>query len=182
MQNNVGTGLVLLALGQGIAVSPVGLPHPGLVAAVGFGEDGDMVGHHKSGVEAHAELADHIDLLGSLIIGGQVGLELAGAAVGDGAQITLQILLCHAHAVIRDGQGTHLLVGDNGDLQVAPLHVHPLIGQGLIGQLVLRVAGIGDELTQEDFLVGIDGIDHHIQQPLGLRLELFLCHGTCLHI
>ena len=163
VHDDVGAGLLLLAGGDGVAVGPVGLPHPGLVAAPGLGDDGDGVGHHKGGVEAHAELADDVDVLGGLVVGGQVGLELAGAAVGDGAQVGLQILPAHADAVVRHGEGALFLVGDDGDLQVRPADAHGIVGEGLIGQLVLRVAGVGDELPQEDLLVGIDRVDHQVQ-------------------
>ena len=177
MHDDVGTYGVLLALGDGITVGPVGLPHISLVTAVGLGDDGDVVGHHKGGVEAHAELADDVDVLG-LVLLGQVLLKLEGAALGDGAQVALQVLLAHAHAVIGDGEGAHLLVGDNGDFQLAAVHRHLVIGESLIGQLVFRIAGVGNELPQEDFLVGVDGVDHQVQQALGFCLKLFLCHDN----
>ena len=180
MHDHVGAGELLFAGGDGIAVGPVGLPHPGLVAAPGLGDDGDGVGHHKGGVEAHAELADDVDVLGGLVILGQAGLELAGAAAGDGAQVGLQILPGHADAVVGHGEGALLLVGDDGDLQVGPADPHGVVGEGLVGQLVLGIAGVGDELPQEDLLVGIDGVDHQVQQPLGFGLELLLCHGKYL--
>ena len=135
-----------------------------------------MVGHHEGGVEAHAELTDHVDLIRRLVVLGQTGLELTGAAAGDGAQVGLQVLLAHAHAVVGDGEGPPLLVGDDGDFQVAPGHVHAPVGEGFVGQLVLRVAGVGDELPEKNLLVGVDGVNHQVQQPLGFRLELLLCH------
>ena len=139
-----------------------------------------MIGHHKSRVEAHAELADDVDFAGSLVLFAELRFELAGAAAGDGAQVGLQVLLAHAHAVVGDGQRAQGLVRCNNDLQILPLHLNSLIGERPIGQLILRIAGIGDQLPQEDLLVGIDRIDHQVQQPLGFRLELFFCHGDCL--
>ena len=38
------------------------------------------------------------------------------------------------------------------------------------------VGGVGDDLTEEDLLVGIDGVDHQIQQTLGFGFELFFTH------
>ena len=52
----------------------------------------------------------------------QAGLELAGAAAGDGAQIGLQVLPAHAHAVVRHRQRPGVLVRDDGDFQVLLLH------------------------------------------------------------
>ena len=135
-----------------------------------------MVGHHEGGVEAHTELADDVDLVGGLVVRAEVGLELAGPALGDGAQVGLQVLAAHADAVVGHGEGTHLLVRGDGDLQVLALHVHVFVGEGLVGQFVLGVAGVGDQLPEKDLLVGVDGVDHHVQQAFGFRFELFLCH------
>ena len=138
-----------------------------------------MVGHHEGGVEAHAELADDVGgVLPAVLLLGQLLLELEGAAAGDGAQVLLQLLLRHADAVVGDGQGAGELVGGEGDLEVGAVQPHLVVGEGLVGQLVHRVAGVGDQLPQENLLVGVDGIDHQIQQPLGLGLELFLCHDN----
>ena len=64
--------------------------------------------------------------------------------------------------------------GVRGNFEVGAVQPHLIVGEGLVGQLVHRVAGVGDQLPQEDLLVGVDGVDHQIQQPLGLGLELFL--------
>ena len=104
MHDDIGAYGVLLTLGDGITVGPVGLPHISLVTAVGLGDDGDVVGHHKGGVEAHAELTDDVNLVGGLVVLGQVCLELAGSAAGDGAQVGLQVLLAHADAVVGHGE------------------------------------------------------------------------------
>ena len=82
----------------------------------------------------------------------------------------------HADAVVADGEGPCVGVGVDGDAEVLPLEAHVLIRQGPVAQLVDGVAGVGDDLPQEDLPVGVDGVDHQIQQALGFRLEFFLCH------
>ena len=173
VEHDVGASALLPAGGEGVPVRAVGGPLPRLVGAVGPGGDGDVVGHHEGGVEAHAELADDV---GGVL--GQLLLELEGAAAGDGAQVLLQLLLRHADAIVGDGQGAGNLVGGEGNFEVGAVQPHLIVGEGLVGQLVHRVAGVGDQLPQEDLLVGVDGVDHQIQQPLGLGLELFLCHDN----
>ena len=100
------------------------------------------------------------------------------AGARDGAEVALQLLLGHADAVVGDGEGARFLVGGEEDLEVLAPQLDGVVGEGLVGQLVHRVAGVGDQLPQEDLLVGVDGVDHQIQQPLGLGLELFLCHDN----
>ena len=64
----------------------------------------------------------------------------------------------------------------NGDSKIVPVQAHLLIGEGLIGQLVHGIGGIGDDLPEENLLVGIDGVDHQVQQTLGLCPKLLLFH------
>ena len=166
-----------LTLGDGVAVGAGGLPHIRGLRAVLPRHHGDVVRHHEGGVEAHAELADDVGVLGVVP---HLLLELEGAGGGDDAQVVLQVLPVHADAVVGDGQGPALPVRLDLDLEVLAAHAHGVVRQGLVAQLVAGVAGVGDDLPEEDLLVGVDGVDHQVQQPLGLRLELFLCHDTAL--
>ena len=167
-------GLLLTGL-DGVTVHPFGLPLPGRVCPVGLGDHRDLVGHHEGRVESHAELTDDVQLRVVGVLG--LLLKLEGAALGDGAQVVFHLLLGHADAVVADGEGARLLVGDHHDLEIVPVQAHLVVGEGPVGQLVDGVAGVGDDLPEEDLLVGIDGVDHQVHQPLGLGFELFLFHG-----
>lgn len=54
--------------------------------------------------------------------------------------------------------------------------MHIFIGQRFEIQLINRVARVGNQLAQENFLIGIDGVNHQIQHPLGLGFKLLFCH------
>ena len=80
----------------------VGLPDV-LRAVVVLGRHDHLVRHQEGGVEAHAELANQLG--GGLVLAlrlGHLGEELAGARLGDGAQVPHQVLLGHAHARVGD--------------------------------------------------------------------------------
>ena len=175
--DHVGAGVLPLRFLDGIAVGAVGHPFIGLVGTVLLGDHGDFAGHHKGGVEAYAELADDVDILVLFLHG---LLEAQGAGLGDGAQVLLHLLLRHTDAVIGDGQGPVLLVPGNGDGELIPGQPHLVVRQGRIGQLVDGIGGIGDDFPQENLPVGIDRIDHQVQQPLGFRFKLFLFHKSYL--
>ena len=175
VHDDIGAHRILLAGLNGVAVHAGGLPAVRLIAAVLFRHHGDLIRHHKGRVEAHTELSDDIGVRSLLVL--QIPLEAEAAAVGDDAQIVLQIVLVHADAVVADGEGTVVLVDGQRDLEIVTTHPHLVIGQAEIAQLVDGIRGVGDDLPQEYFLVGIDGVDHQIQQSFGLGFELFLSHS-----
>ncbi len=102
---------------DGVALKTVGLPLPGFGLAVGAADDLHMAGDHESGVEAHAELTDDVDIVALLL--GVLGLELLGAGMGDGAQVGFQLFGGHANAVIGDGNGAGVFIEGDADGQVA---------------------------------------------------------------
>ena len=176
VHDDVGAHAVALRLGDGVAVRAGGFPHPRLVLAVFLRDHSDGVGHHEGGVKAHAELADDVHLFVFLVLLRHFLAEAVGAGGGDNAQVVFQIFLVHADAVIRNGEGPRLGVRLEEDPEITAVHAHVLIRQRQIAQLVLGVAGVGDQLAQEDLLVRVDRVDHQVQQALGLCLKLFFCH------
>ncbi len=170
VEDDVGAHHLLLALGHGVAVGAGGLPLPGGVLTIGLGDHGDLVGHHEGGVEAHAELADDVD-----VVAGVLFFEVQAATLGDGAQIVFQIFGAHADAVIRNGDGAVLLVQAQPDGVVLFFQGYAVVGEGTEIQLVQRIAGVADQLTQKDHLVRINRIDHKIQKLFAFGFKLL--HG-----
>ena len=174
MHDDVGAHLRLFAGGDGVAVGARALPAVSLLLTVLLRHHRDPVRRHEGGVEAHAELTDDVHVF---IVLAHLLPELVGAAGGDDAQIVLQLLLAHADAVVADGQGAPLRIGLDSDAEVLPLEAHVLIRQGPVAQLVDGVAGVGDDLPQEDLPVGVDGVNHQVQQAPGFRFEFLLGHS-----
>ncbi len=104
--------------------------------------------------KAHPELADEVGIL--LLVTGQRLKEGTGAGLGDGAQIVDHLLAVHADAVIGNGDGAGLFVEGQVDLQLLVAFVQGIIRKCLEPQLVAGIGGVGDQLTQEDLLVGIE--------------------------
>ena len=173
VQNDLGAHGILLGGGHLVAVHAGGLPLPCLVRAISLGDNGQLIGHHKGGVEAHAELTDDINVLVLVVL-----LEIQRTGVGNGAQVLLQLFLGHTDAVILHGQDAVFLITGDEDTEIALVHAHGGVGQALIVQLVDGVRSVGDQLAQEDFFIGIDGVDHHVHQFFALCLKFFLGHNT----
>ena len=163
-------GVLTVALGDVVAFRAAALPPAAFSGGEGLGVDGDFVRHHKGGVEPNAELADDVHVLLAAVL----LFEVQGAALGDGAQVVFQLFRRHADAVVFNGNGSGVFVVGQMDEQLFRL-------AGVVGELdemplVQSIAGVGNQLPQENLLVGIDGIDHHIQQLFGFCFKFFGCH------
>ena len=169
--DDVGSHLVLVGLREGVAFHACAFPLPGLLLALSARNDGDLLRHHERGIEAHAELADNVNVVALVL-----GLEIQRAGLGDGAQILFQLVLGHADAVVRHGKGAAVLVHRQMDLQILLVDADGGVGQALEIPLVAGVGGVGDQLAQKDLPVGVNGIDHQVQQLFALGLELMHCH------
>ena len=159
-----------LAVLDGITLKTIRLPHVSGVLAIGAADNLYVAGNHKGRVEAYAKLADDVDI-GALLLG-VLGLKLLGAGMGDGAQIALELLGGHANAVIRDGNGAGVFIKGDANSQVALVELDARVLQALKVELVDGVARVRDKLAQEDFLIGVDGVDHEVEQFFALGLKL----------
>ena len=182
VEDDVGAAALLGGVLEGVAAVGVGLPEHRLVGggAGAAGEDGDLVGDHEGRVEADAELADQLRVVLDLAALEQLE-ELLGPRVGDGPQGLGGLVAGQADAVVAHGEGAGLLVGDQLDLPVAPLRVDGRVGERQIAGLVDGVAGVGDQLAQEDLLVRVEGMDHQVEDlvDLGLELAFTYRHASC---
>jgi len=95
---------------QRVLAPPVRGPPDALVRgqAGPAGSQLHLVRHDEGGVEAHAELADEGGVLA--LVAGQRLEELAGARLGDGADVLDHFRAAHADAVIGDRDRSRVLV------------------------------------------------------------------------
>ena len=153
-----------------------GLPDVLLVVVVLGGHD-DAVSHQVRRVETDAELANHVDV-GAGLHGLHEGL---GARLRDRAKVGDHLGLGHADARVNDGERVVRLVGDKANVQLRVGVEHRLVGERLVADLVERVGRVRDQLTEEDLLVGVEGVDDERHELVDLSLEgerlNFLGHG-----
>ena len=155
---------------NGVALDAVGLPGEGFGLAVCAGGYGNFFGDHERGVEAHAELADDVYIFALLL--GVFGLELEAAGMSDGAQVGFQLFAGHADARVGNRDGASVLVERHVDGKIVLGNGDGGVGEALEVELVNRVGCVGDKLAQEDFLVGVNGVDHQIKELFAFRFEL----------
>ena len=80
------------------------------------------------------------------------------ARFGDGTEVIHHVGLGHTDARVTDSENFILLIGNDEDIQVLAGVEHRRFREGGIANFVEGVGGVGDELTQEDLLVGVEGI------------------------
>ena len=103
-------------------------------------------------------------------------LEVIGAGLCNRTKVVFELIGRHAAAVVGDGQRAGITVGFDADFIVAAGEGNCIVGQRAVVELINGVACVGDQLTQKDFLVRVDGVDHHVKQLLRFCPELFLFH------
>lgn len=181
VENDVGTAgdtLVLGVLSHGERATSGGRPNPLLVVVVGLGVDLDAVSNKVSGVEADTELTNHRDISTSL----ESLHEGLGAGLGDGTEVGHEILLGHTNTGIADGEGLVGLVGDDLDLHLLAGLEDLGVCDGGEADLIESITGVGDELTKEDLLGRVEGVDDQRKKLADISRErecLGVAHCAC---
>ena len=158
LQRDLRSHGVLVAGVDGIALNAFRLPYICLIGAKGTGLHGDTFCHHESGVEAHTELTNDLVVLCQIVF----LLELKRTAVGDGAQMLLQLLLGHTDTVIGNGESACVLINGDGNAEIRLIHAHAVIRQRAEVQLVNGITGVGNQFPQENLLVCVNRVNHHV--------------------
>lgn len=172
LENDAGSSLEVLmvdSLGNGESSTGVGLPSPDLVTVHRFGDDGNLLGDEEGRVESYSELTDHRDVSSA----GKGLHEGLGAGTGDDSEIVDHFLLGHTDTGIVEGKGVVALVRDDSDLEVGlDIDASGLgVGDRLVSDLVQSVGGIGDQFSEEDVLVRVEGVDDQSHQLLDISVE-----------
>ena len=159
VEDDIGPHLLPVSFLDLIAVYPLADPAVGSPVFQGFGDHFHLFRHHKGSIETDPELADN----GGHIPLGLGLLELLGARVGDGPQVLVHLLLGHPNPVVPDGQGSVLFIGNEFNLVGRPVEIRSFLLQVQNVPLIQGIRGVGNQLPEEDILVGINGVNHHIQ-------------------
>ena len=146
-------------------------PAPGLVGSSAAGVDDDLVRHHERRVEADAELADEGGGFLARLFGRKLVEEGLGAGAGDGAKPLGQVFAGHANAIVRKGHGLGVGIDRDLDRERRAVLDQLRLGDRFVAELLAGVGRIGDELADENLPVGIDRMDHEVQQARNVGLE-----------
>src|SRR5207248_1454294 len=159
---------------DGVSRLPARLPPGGLALTGLTGEQLNPVSHHESRIKTDTKLTDQLLRSGRVLGLTQLLTQLAGARLGERANQVHNLRMRHTDAVIANGQGTCRLVNLDLNMKIRGVDIQVLIPQRLDPQLIQRIRSVRDQLPQKRILVGVDRVDHQIQQltRLGLKLQL----------
>ena len=146
-------------------------PAPGLVRPGAVRVDGDFVRDHERRIEADAELPDERGGFLARVFRRKLVEEGLGAGAGDGAKPLRQVFAGHADAVVREGQRLGVGIDRDLDRERRAVLDQFRLGDRFVAQLLAGVGRVGDELADENLPVGIDRMDHEVQQARNVGLE-----------
>ena len=168
MQGDFGAAIGLGDVGNGIFPFAGGFPEHAVLRFIArrTGTHGHFIRHDEGRVEADAELADQLAVF--RLVGTHRFQKRFGAGFGDSAEMIDNLFPVHADTVIGDGQGAVVFIKRNPYAQLAIALIQIRLRQRAETQLIGRIRGVGNQLTQKDFFVGIEGMDHQVQKLLYL--------------
>ena len=150
-QGDAGSPVLFVALSHLVFGGTVATPTDGLRAILpGKGVDGDLLGDHKGGIEAQAEMAD--DAANLVLVFFE---EFARAGEGNLVDVAIEFVFGHTDTVVNHLEGFGGLVQFNAHFQVVERKFEVArICQGL--HLLLRIHGVGDQLAQENLVIRVE--------------------------
>ena len=182
VQHNAGAALgVLLVLRHGELGVALAAPVDGGFVLVRLGENLHLVGHHKGRIETQSEVTYQIFLYVFVFVE-----EVGGTAEGYLVDILLHLVGGHADAAVFHREGLLLAVHLHLYGQVAGLALQ-LAARGKGFQFLGCVDGVGYQLAQKDFVVGIKELLNDRKDVLGLYIQIalhdisFFCFSQICH-
>ena len=105
--------------------------------------------------------------------------EGAGSGAGDGAQRLDRLVAAHADAVVLDRQLPLVGIEGDDDARRRVVGEQRRLGDRLVAQLLAGIRGVGDQLAQKNVPVGIDRVNHQMQEPRNVSLETAFFRRRC---
>ena len=84
--------------------------------------------------------------------------------LGDRSKVVDQVGLGHTNTSITDGETFVVLVRSDADVKLLPRVEDGRIGQRRVTNFIESIGAVGDKFSQEDLLVGVEGVWDEGQQ------------------
>jgi hypothetical protein len=135
-----------------------------LFIVIVLGADGDLISDKVSRVKTHTELSNHADISTS-----RKGLHKSlGTGLGNGTEVVDKVSLGHTNTRILNGKGLVSLVRDQANFHCGVAIQNRGVSETHVTNLIKSIRGIGNQLSQKDFLVGIKGVDNQRKELIDI--------------
>ena len=169
VQGDGGAPLGARARGKLVIGLPRGTPAPGFGLPSPARLHRNTISHDEGRVEAHPKLANELGVL--LLITGELLEKPGRAGARDRTQVLDQLLPIHADAIVLNGEGSGVLIEGQANAQIT-VFAEPLgVAQGLEAELIHRIRGVRDQLSKKYLSVGVERVNHQLEELLGLGLK-----------
>ena len=138
-----------------------------------------LVRYHERGIEAQAEVADDLVIVGLVLILLQ---ESGRAGEGDLVDIFLHLFGGHAKSGVDEFQGFLFRVHDHADAVLVAFRIGVLADEGQLFQLGDGVAAVGHQLTEENVVIGIQPFFNNRKNIFAVdgKTSMLICHCNSL--
>ena len=134
-----------------------------------------LVRNQRHRMEPNAEMSNHGDIAAST----HNLHESLGTRFRDRPKIVHELVLCHSNARIVGRDGRIGLVRNNLDEEIRLGLDLFWIGDGLVPDPVEGIGRIQNQLSEKDFLIGVENVDDQAHQLLNVGIEgAGLRHGS----
>ena len=177
LEDDLGTSTHRLTIIWNNSESTTGIGLPSvLLTIVVLGHDSHFLSDEIRGVETHTELTNHANIGTS----GDGFHESTGSGLGNCSEIVDEIRLLHTNTSILDGQRVVGAIWNDLNFEIWLSLELFWLNNSLVSDFVESVGTVGDELSQEDLLVGVESVDDKRHQLLDVSIECkyFFTHGT----
>ena len=116
---------------------------------------GNLFGNHEHRVKAYAKLPDKVTVKLLLLLF-QCLHETESPRLCYRAEIGNQLLFRHADSTVFNDKGHLFWINGYADGKIGLLVKHILIGQGIETRLAQRIRGVGNQLSEIYFRMGIE--------------------------
>mmetsp|Transcript_20234 Transcript_20234/g.43637 ORF Transcript_20234/g.43637 Transcript_20234/m.43637 type:complete len:369 (+) Transcript_20234:1545-2651(+) len=121
---------------------------------------GHLIRHQEGGIKSNTKHTNHTNIRGPL----SQSLHKVGSTRScHSSKIGNQILLRHTHTSITNSQRTLIRIILNLHLQIGSIPQHLRLGHTQKANLIKSVTRVGNELTEEYVLVGVEGVHDNVE-------------------
>mmetsp|Transcript_26461 Transcript_26461/g.56851 ORF Transcript_26461/g.56851 Transcript_26461/m.56851 type:complete len:224 (+) Transcript_26461:1975-2646(+) len=137
------------------------LPNMLCIIVVALTRHRHSISDQECRVKSHTKHTNHVDIV--RLTRRQCFHKIGSSRTSNGTKIRNQIILAHTNTSIANGKRLGLRIILNLHLQLRRITQHLWLGHTQKADLIKSIGRIGNQLTEENVLVGVEGVDDNVE-------------------